>query len=97
MSTTLVVPAPMLEAVGAFVGAEAIPLNVVADGQGDVTVEKSDERKPSTLYTLQAGGWITCPMAHEVASRLGISPGQIGKLLDHLDVKVRQCELGCFK
>ena len=50
----------------------------------------------SDLTTIYAGGSIACATAFELAAKLGISQTKMGKLLDHLDVRVRHCQLGCF-
>ncbi|MGB2986407.1 MAG: hypothetical protein WBE26_11035 [Phycisphaerae bacterium] len=100
MSATLGVPESMLEAVATFVGAEALPLNVVdvvVGSDATVQVVQSEGRRPSTPSVLQAGGWIACGTAHNIAVKLDISPRKVGKLLNHLDIKVRECELGCFE
>ena len=80
-----------------FVDAEEIKIAVVTEGNYDVAVVKCDDRKESDLNTIYSGGWITCETACASAKKLAIPVMQMGKLLDHLDVKIRRCGLGCFK
>lgn len=42
-------------------------------------------------------GKITCKEAFEIAESMGVKPLTVGKLLNELNIKIRQCQLGCFK
>ena len=97
MAGTLGVPEGMLKQVSEFVEAKAISLRVVGDGDCTVRVVQSEERLPSTPAVLHTGGWIACATARSMAGKLGIKPRDMGKLLNHLDIKIRNCELGCFE
>ena len=97
MDATLGVPQGLREKVSAFVEAEGLAIQVVSDGGGTMRVAESSERLPCSPTILQAGGWITCPTARAMAGRLGAGGRQMGKLLDLLNIKVRECELGCFE
>ncbi|MFH1748363.1 MAG: hypothetical protein ABIG44_15125 [Planctomycetota bacterium] len=96
MPATLAVPESMLESVSAFVTAEALGITVVAGDQGDVQVLPGEERDESKATILQPGGWIACIRAFQMSDQLGLSRGNAGKLLNHLDIKIRACQLGCF-
>ena len=72
----------------------SMPLN--ENATGDVTVEIVTERKESSPTLLYSGGWLSCATAWEMSDILGISKAQMGMLLDLLEVKVRNCDLGCF-
>jgi len=80
----------------AFAESEGIPLEIVREGPAELRVVCSQERVESTGSTLHIGGWMRCPVARETAARLGMDPKQFGRLLDILDIKIRDCELGCF-
>jgi hypothetical protein len=41
-------------------------------------------------------GKITCPRALAIARETGISPKELGDLLDEMKVKIDACQLGCF-
>ena len=103
MTPTLCVPESMAEPMAAFIEAESIPVELVSadgsapDAAATVRVGEPKERLQCDLTTLHRGGWITCETARAMAPRLEISMMDVGKLLDFLNIKVRQCELGCFK
>ena len=97
MSATLDVPEKMADTLRAFVEKEGISLNIVAGGEGAVRVVESEQGQQSKASTICAGGGIGCGLARDMAGRLGIKTRDFGKLLNQLDVKVRNCELGCFE
>jgi hypothetical protein len=86
----------MIERVTRLIGDEGIPVEIVSEGECAVRVVQSEGRVESDPGTLQSGGWIKCETAREMAGRLNIDTRQMGRLLDLLDVKVRECGLGCF-
>ena len=45
---------------------------------------------------LSQEGRLDCARAFELAGEFGISRGQMGKALDELGIRVRNCQLGCF-
>ncbi len=98
MTGTLGVPETILTALGEFVEAEGIRVGVVPTGD-DCTVQvmAADERRRCGLRTLYVGGFIACETARGMAAKIGIRTRQMGKLLDFLNIKVRNCGLGCFK
>ena len=80
-----------------FLDKENIDLDVVTNIQCQVNVSICDDRRESDLNTVYSGGWISCETARSLAKKINISFEQMGKLLNHLDVKIRHCSLGCFK
>lgn len=42
-------------------------------------------------------GKAPCKALFEVASRLGIEPARVGEACNELGIRVRACQLGCFK
>ncbi len=40
--------------------------------------------------------YLTCGAAHEIAEKLGISLGEIGKICNEDNIKIKACQLGCF-
>ena len=97
MQAPLGVPEPMVEALGAFVEAEGLPFSAVSSGDHAVRVVESEKGQQSTPTVLRAGGSITCGTARDMAANLGVKTRDLGRLLDHLDIKVRACGLGCFE
>lgn len=41
-------------------------------------------------------GKITCKEAFEIAEKLNIETIVVGKTLNELKIKIKQCQLGCF-
>jgi len=97
MRATLGVPETMVEPLSAFVEAERIPIDVLVRGDCTVQVVQSPQGRRSTPNLLLAGGSIECSTAFQMAGRLGVRPRDIGKLADHLNVRIRGCQLGCFE
>lgn len=98
MTAEISVPAEMAEELAQFMAVESIDLKPVADDSAAVkVVPTGPDRQESDVQTLYVGGWISCETARALASKLTIAPGEMGKLLDHLHVKVRRCVLGCFE
>ncbi len=55
---------------------------------------------PEVLEAVRAAapqGSISCTLARKVARDLGVSPRVVGRAADLLGIKVKNCELGCFK
>jgi hypothetical protein len=96
LATTILVAGNLVEEVRALIQSEGLPLEVVREGQADLRVVRSEGRVESDGSTLQTGGWMRCLVARDIAARLGIDSKQFGKLLNALDIRVRDCELGCF-
>jgi len=96
MKTKLNVPVSMVEQLREFLDKEAIQLELVTDGSADVKVLECEERKKSDMKTIYSGGWIPCETARAMAGKLGITIRHMGKLLTHIDTKIRECGLGCF-
>jgi hypothetical protein len=41
-------------------------------------------------------GRLSCPAARKIAQELSVSFREIGRTADQLEVKITDCELGCF-
>jgi len=79
-----------------FIDAEGIQIDLTTDDGSDVKVLMCDDPKESDLDTLYSGGWIACRTALSLAKKLELPTSQLGLLLNHLDIKVKNCSLGCF-
>lgn len=42
-------------------------------------------------------GKISCKEVMKLAARLGVPKGKMAELLDQYQVKIKECQLGCFK
>ncbi len=60
-----------------------------SDAQVDPTIQKIIEKKAKS-------GEVACAAAFQVADELKVSPADIGKAIDLLDLKLIKCQLGLF-
>ncbi len=56
-----------------------------------------DPRVREAVLKAATEGRITCPVARELADRLGVDPGVIGEACNQLRIKIKSCVLGCFR
>jgi len=56
----------------------------------------SREELIARIETAAPEGKISCAAAMRLAEELVISRQQLGKLLNELQIKIKQCQLGCF-
>jgi len=61
------------------------------DGRGDL------ETLVKEVKAAAHNGKITCPAALEIAERMGVQPGLVGRAADIAGIKITGCQLGCFK
>lgn len=99
MPATLVLPEALFAPTQAFLAEQGISLAVATEPPAEgamIAVVQGDRGQESEAARLVAGGRIKCSLALGMAGRLGISPAQVGLLLNHLENKVFSCSLGCF-
>lgn len=96
MSVTIGVVEALAQDVTEFVTAAGLACQVVPGGEGTIRIAQSEGRQQCSTETLYAGGWIACSDAEEVTDVLGATRADVGKLLDKLDIKLRDCQFGCF-
>jgi hypothetical protein len=80
-----------------FVTEHGLKLEVITSGGATLTVEKCSEPTECTATTLYSGGWISCAAALALSDKLEVESRQFGELMDHLDIKIRRCQLSCFE
>ena len=97
MRVTLSVPPEMVKSLRAFVKRRRISIGIVGLTGGTAQVVRSGRPGECRGNRLVVGGWIRCVWAHRLSTKLGMTPRSMGKLLDHLDIQVRHCELGLFR
>lgn len=97
MAKRLYVPRELRGKVSAFLKTSALEVEMVDDEGCDLRVAASPARGESSADTLEAGGWIRCATAWGMAKKHGLALGELGKLINALDIKIRECCLGCFK
>lgn len=57
----------------------------------------SDKEYEEEILAAAEGGKITCKAAMKLAARLKVPNGKMADLLDKYKVKIKECQLGCFK
>ena len=92
---TISAPEEIRDSLSEYLQAKAIALDLV-EGEASLNVVTGQKGQPCDARTIRVGGWIACGTALGMASRLGIPTRRMGALLDHLQVKIRACSLGCF-
>jgi hypothetical protein len=56
----------------------------------------SREELKAKIKAAAPAGKIACAAAMRLAEELVISRQDMGKLLNELEIKIKQCQLGCF-
>lgn len=56
-----------------------------------------NEKLAEAIKKAAPEGSISCTRAHRLAEELKVSPLVIGQACNELKIKIRSCELGCFK
>ncbi len=54
------------------------------------------DRVKEELKKKAVNGKLPCPIAREIAEELSVSYHEVGKVADELNIKITDCELGCF-
>ena len=55
------------------------------------------EKVLSEVKRRSRNGKISCAVALKLADELGVSPKKVGQAANELKIKIRACQLGCFK
>lgn len=58
----------------------------------DDTRRRIEER----LKTQTRENRVSCAAAQAIAAELGIGAWEVGAIADHLEIRIHQCQLGCF-
>ena len=97
MKVKVGVPEKMRKRMNEFLVTEGLPFKAAAHGAFKVRATTSKTRRKCNLKTLNVGGWIPCATALALAREMKAQPKSLGRLLDFLGIKVKQCNLGLFK
>jgi hypothetical protein len=68
----------------------------VDKNQYDKALENIDENIVKLLLGLREKDELTCAAMHELAARLKLTPMALSDIANARDIKVRNCQLGCF-
>jgi hypothetical protein len=53
-------------------------------------------RLEQELKASLVNGKIPCPVAFKIGRRLKVSPREVGDMANRLNIKISNCQLGCF-
>lgn len=93
---TLGVPPARRAMIEEFLQREALAWTMVEPPAGDLCIAEAEPKMECDSRTLHPGGRITCAVALSMAKACAVPGKTIGRLLDLLEIKVRDCQLGCF-
>ena len=96
MSVRLDVPETLRDELRQFGESRGVDIQIVAEPPHDCRVLVSDGRNECSPETLHKGGFIKCETARATAKRWSVPMIEFGSLLNLLDIKIRECGLGCF-
>ena len=61
------------------------------------TITMNESELKELIMRRQVDGKISCKVAFDIADEAGASKREVGELLNEMQIKVRACQLGCFK
>jgi hypothetical protein len=95
-STTIGVPFARRAVIEKFLQQEALHWSVVDPPGGDLCIVEAPPKTECSGLILHPGGRISCAVALAIAESCGLPGKTVGRLLNLLEIKVRDCQLGCF-
>ena len=57
---------------------------------------KPDPKIAEAIMHKSLEGTITCAAAHRIARELEVSPAEVGKTIDLLEIRIKKCQLGLY-
>ena len=55
-----------------------------------------DPRIAAALKTRARDGKVSCAAAHAAAEALGVTPGEVGRTMDLMELRIVKCQMGLF-
>lgn len=80
-----------------FIDAEGLPWTLVDAPGGQLNLSEEAQPAECDLERLVPGGRILCSIALEMAEVYHAPASSIGRLMNLLKIKIRDCRLGCFQ
>lgn len=96
-AVTIGAPPSWREKLLGFIERERLTWQVVDPPAGRLAILEEDPPGTCTAGRLFPGGRVVCSTALEMAELYQAAPETIGRLMNLLNIKVRECQLGCFK
>jgi hypothetical protein len=64
---------------------------------GETTFSQDKQRRlAEEVKASLVEGKLPCPVAFKIARKLKVTPRQVGDEANRLDIKIMNCQLGCF-
>jgi len=57
----------------------------------------SDDELRQAVRRASKDGRIPCRTLLELSRRAGVSPREVGRMCDEMDIRISECQLGCFE
>jgi len=57
----------------------------------------TEEQLREAVRSKAVGGRVACKALLEMAAETGTAPADLGRICNELGIKIRECQLGCFK
>ena len=64
--------------------------------QGDVNIEHMNRTLEEELEASLVNGKLPCAVAFKIARKLKVAPRKVGDTANRLDIRIVNCQLGCF-
>lgn len=90
------VPPARRAAMEEFLRREALNWGIVDPPGGDLGIVEAAPKTECSGLTLHPGGRMPCAVAMAMAESCGVPGRTVGRLLNLLEIKVHDCQLGCF-
>jgi hypothetical protein len=95
-SVSIGVPPVRCAVIREFLHREALEWVIVDPSAGGLRIVEAAPKTECSGLTLHPGGWVPCAVALAIAESCAVPGKTVGRLLDLLEIKVRDCQLGCF-
>ena len=59
-------------------------------------MQSSKEKLMAAVAKASSDGRLTCEKAHELGKELDVPLREIGAVCNELNIKIKDCQLGCF-
>jgi hypothetical protein len=95
-SLTIGIPPSRRAALEEFLQREALSWAIVDSPGGDISIIEAPPKSECGPDILHPGGRIACSVALAMAGSLGVPGKKIGGLMNLLEIRIHDCQLGCF-
>jgi len=95
--TKIGAPAQRRAALGEFFRAEGLNWPLVDSPDGRINIVDAPPGSECDLTTLHPGGRIRCSVALSMAEAFDLPSKTVGRLMNLLEIRIHDCQLGCFK